>query len=66
MTPNLDNIRKTGLYSTTQVEKILGVNRSTIGRWLQRGVIRCGYHRHNKRRFFEGAEIIRFFNARLA
>lgn len=64
MTPNLDNIRKTGRYSTTEVEKILGVNRSTLGRWIQRGLIRCGYRRHNNRRFFEGTELIRFFNSR--
>ena len=64
MTPALSNVVKGGRYSTTEASQILGVNRSTLGRWIERGMIRCGYRRHNHRRFFEGTELIRFFNSR--
>lgn len=64
MIPALNNISKTGRYSTTEAASLLGVNRSTLSRWLERGVIKCGYRRHNNRRFYEGSELIRFFNSR--
>ena len=63
MTQSLANVRTTGRYSTTEVAGLLGVNRATVARWVQRGLIRCGYRRHNHRRFYEGTEIIRFFNS---
>lgn len=59
-----NKISKYARYSTTEAAELLNVNRTTIARWVERGLLRCGYRRHNNRRFYEGAEIIRFINSR--
>lgn len=51
-----------GKYAVCQVADIMGVDRSTVRRWIETKKLRCGYHRHNKRRFVTGAELTRFFN----
>lgn len=61
----LPSIAVRGRYSVTEAAKVMGVDRSTIRRWIEAGTMRCGYHRHNKRRFVTGEEIQRFFNAQI-
>ena len=64
MTQSLHEINVTAHYSTTEVAKLMGVDRSTIARWVERGMLKCGYRRHNHRRFYEGYELVRFLKAK--
>lgn len=61
------NISKAAIYKPSEVARILGVNYTTIWRWMNssdpRRQLRHGTHRHNGRPFIKGQEIIRFFNA---
>lgn len=50
-------------YTTSEACSFLGVHRTTLWRYVQRGVLRCSYRRGNGRPFFKGAELIRFANA---
>lgn len=65
MLTELPSIAVRGRYSVTETAKVMGVDRSTIRRWIECGKMRCGYRQCNKRRFVTGEEIQRFFNARL-
>ena len=57
-----DTIAPTGQY-TTEACGILGEHRTTLYRYMQRGVLRCSYRRGNGRPFFKGSELIRFAKA---
>lgn len=57
------DIAPTGQYTTTEACGILGVHRTTIYRYVRRGVLRCSYRRGNGRPFFKGSELIRFAKA---
>ena len=50
-------------YSVTQVCALLEIDRHTLQRWTEAGHIKCGYNRHNGRKFYKGSELMRFFNA---
>lgn len=52
-----------GKYSVTQVCALLEIDRHTLQRWTEAGHIKCGYNRHNGRKFYKGSELERFFNA---
>ena len=65
MLSELPRIAVRGRYSVTETAKVMGVDRSTIRRWIECGQMRCGYRQHNKRRFVTGEEIQRFFNAQI-
>lgn len=54
-------IPDTARYSGAEVAKILGVSPRTVANYVQRGLLACGRHRHNGRRFFTGREIKRFW-----
>ena len=56
-------IAPTAQYTTTEACGILGVHRTTIYRYVQRGVLRCSCRRGNGRPFFKGSELIRFAKA---
>ena len=60
-----DTIAPTAQYTTTEACSFLGVHRTTLYRYVQRGVLRCSYRRGNGRPFFKGSELIRFANATL-
>ena len=51
-------------YSTSEASEILGVDRSTIRHWADKGYLRYGVSRHNGRRFYTGAELLRFYNSK--
>lgn len=49
-------------YSVGEAAVLMGVDRSTIRRWIDGRKLRCGYLRHNARRFIYGRELRRFYN----
>lgn len=58
-------VADTSRYSITEVANILQMDVSTIRRLTHSGHIKCGYWRHNGRKFYTGRDIKRFFNAKL-
>lgn len=50
-------------YELRQTAALLGVDRSTILRWTNLGLMSCSIRRTNHRRVWTGAEIIRVWRA---
>ena len=65
MTTEVPNVSPTGRYNTKETAAALGVCVDRVRNYANRGVLKCGYRRHNGRRFYEGSEIIRFWRSRL-
>lgn len=63
MTSAEPKIPKAGQFSIKETAEILGASRTTIWRWTKMGYLKAKYHRVNKRPFFTGDEIIRFWKS---
>jgi len=64
MTNERPNVALDGRYSINEVTAMLGINRSTLRRYTDKGLIRCGRWRTNGRPFYTGKEIMRLWIAR--
>ncbi len=65
MTTTEPNVKLNDRYSTAQVAELLGVDASTVRRHTRAGYLKCGYWRHNGRRFYTGREILRYYCAQM-
>ena len=65
MTSVLPAVDSNGNYKKVEVAKILGIGRSTLDNHIKEGQIKINHHRYTSRITIKGAEIIRFFNARM-
>jgi predicted DNA-binding transcriptional regulator AlpA len=63
MTCTAPNVSKDGRYSITESAKALGIDRTTIYRYIRQKLIKFGVHKYNSRRFILGSELIRFWGA---
>lgn len=63
MTATEPQIPPTGRYTSLETAKTLGVSIRTLQRWATDGKIRFGVRRANNRRFYTGAEIMRFWKS---
>ena len=54
-----------GRYSVSDTCKVLGIHRNTLRRYTEAGMIKCGFRRETARKFYKGAEIVRFWRAQL-
>lgn len=54
-----------GRYSIGETCKLLGIHRNTLDKHTNEGFIRCGYRKTNKRRFYKGSEIKRYWIAQI-
>lgn len=54
-----------GRYSTDEAAALLGVHRNTIIRYTKKGKLRFGIRRSTTRKYYTGAEILRFWKATL-
>ena len=52
-------------YTIEEAAELLGIHRNTLLRYVKLGLLRCGFRRNNRRKFFLGSEIIRFWKAQL-
>jgi len=52
-------------YSIEETCSILGIHRHTLRRYTNKGMIRCGFHRYNGRKFYLGSEVLRFWRSQL-
>lgn len=59
------NVSENGKYSVTETTAALGIHRNTLNMYTRNGLIKCGIRRCSKRKFYEGREILRFWNARM-
>lgn len=64
MTNEEPKVADRGRYSTTETAKLLGIGRTTLYKYANAGLIKCGYRRTNNRPFFEGREILRLWRAK--
>ncbi len=65
MTALAPNVSECGRYSISQASKALAIHRNTLREYTVQGLIKCGFRRESGRRFYEGREILRFWNARM-
>lgn len=61
MVTELPRIADTSRYTATQLAELLGVSTETIRRYRVSGALRARMNRANKRYFYTGAEIKRFW-----
>lgn len=65
MTSTMPSVVPTGRYSTKETLSILGCSRTFLNKYAKlpasMGGIRFGVRRGNGRRFYTGAEIVRFW-----
>lgn len=50
-------------YSPTEAAKLLGVSKTTLMRWTKRGDIACKVHKLTGKRFYQGRDILKYWNA---
>lgn len=65
ITPTRPSVTLDGRYSVTQTCTALGIHRSTLLRWTERGIIRPVYRRADMRKVYMGRDIIRIWTASL-
>lgn len=54
-----------GAYSPNETAKLLGVHRNTLRSYTERGYINCEFRAYSYRKVYTGAEITRFWRARV-
>ena len=65
ITAELPNVTVSGRYSITETCKALGIHRNTLRRFTDEGLIRCGFRKMNARKFYQGSEILRFWQEQM-
>lgn len=59
------NVVSSARYGVLETAAILAVNRTTIFRYEQGGYLKPGYRKANHKKFFSGAEILRFWRSQM-
>lgn len=57
------DVHADGRYSIKEVTEILGISRSTLHRYTEKGVAKCGRRKANNRPFYTGKEVLRIWVA---
>ncbi len=65
MTALAPKVNESGKYTISQASSALGIHRNTLREYTNQGLIKCGFRRESGRRFYDGREILRFWNARI-
>ena len=50
-------------YSVREVTQMLGISRSTLYRYTEKGVVKCGRRRTNGRPFYTGRSVLQLWMA---
>lgn len=56
-------VAPTGRYSIKETCQVLGICRNTLLYYTNAGMIKCGFRRHTRRKFYTGVEILKFWRA---
>ena len=59
------NVAKTARYSLEETAQLLGVHPNTVIRYVKAGKLRYGVRRTNRRKFYTGMEILRFWRSEI-
>lgn len=62
MTHREITLNRADKFSTTEAARILGVSRPTIYSYVSQGLLKYKTRRSNGRRYYTGAELMRFWN----
>ena len=57
------NVADDSRFPIGEAAALLGVSRGALRRYTDEGVIKCGRYRANKRRFYKGSELKRFWRS---
>jgi len=63
MTNSKPDVQAEGRYSIREVTEILGISRSTLRRYTDNGIVKCGRRRTNGRPFYTGRAVIQLWMA---
>jgi len=63
MTNERPDVAPEGRYSVKEVTQMLGISRSTLYRYTEKGIVRCGYRRTNGRPFYTGRSVLQLWLA---
>lgn len=63
MTNERPDVHADGRYSINEVTALLGISRSTLRRYTDKGIVKCGRRRSNGRPFYTGRDIIQLWMA---
>lgn len=63
MTNTKPDVSSDGRYSIGEVTKILGISRSTLRRYTDKGIVKCGRRRTNGRPFYTGRAVLQLWMA---
>lgn len=50
-------------YSVREVTQMLGISRSTLYRYTEKGIVKCGRRRTNGRPFYTGRSVLQLWMA---
>lgn len=62
MTSQRPDVDATGRYSIKETSALLGIHRNTLRRYTAKGLIKSGFRKCTKSRFYTGLEILRVWN----
>lgn len=65
ISPTRPSVTLDGRYTVMETCRVLGIHRGTLARYTKRGVIRPHYRRVDRRKVYEGRDIIRLWLASL-
>lgn len=65
ITPTCPKVDADGYYTTTATAAALGMHRNSVLNYTERGLLKPEFRPETARKVFRGAEIIRFWRARL-
>lgn len=63
ITSDEPRVAPTGRYSINDTCRALGIHRNSLRRYTEEGLIKCGFHRCGRKKFYQGTEILRFWRA---
>lgn len=58
-------VAQTARYSLEETAELLGVHPNTVIRYVKSGKLRYGVRRTNRRKFYTGFEILRFWRSEI-
>ena len=63
MTNTKPDVCAEGRYSINEVTALLGISRSTLRRYTESGIVKCGRRRTNGRPFYTGRAVLQLWMA---
>lgn len=57
------DVQADGRYSIKEVTALLGISRSTLRRYTDKGIVRCGRRKTNGRPFYTGRSVLQLWMA---